>query len=89
MYLEIGDTTMSSLTATESDREFINIIKECPCGDAEVQGIPKESQDDLLQKYSLKVNKRYFYFCQNGHVEISGEQRGTRLAIGQRAGHNF
>jgi DNA repair exonuclease SbcCD ATPase subunit len=89
MYLEIGDTTMSSLTATESDREFINIIKECPCGDAEVQGIPKESQDDLLQKYSLKVNKRYFYFCRNGHVEISGEQRGTRLAIRQRAGHNF
>ncbi|XP_044269179.1 centrosomal protein of 120 kDa-like [Tribolium madens] len=50
IFLDIGDTTISSITSNESDKDAINVIKESPCGDAEMNTIGKESQDDFFQK---------------------------------------
>ncbi|KAJ3662990.1 hypothetical protein Zmor_007303 [Zophobas morio] len=50
LFLEIGDTTISSITANESDKDTINIIKELPCGDTELIGLTKESHENFLQK---------------------------------------
>ncbi|XP_008190978.1 myosin heavy chain, clone 203 isoform X2 [Tribolium castaneum] len=50
LFLEIGDTTISSITSNDSDKEPINIIKESPCGDAEMNTNGMESQDNFFQK---------------------------------------
>lgn len=58
VHLEIGDTTISSITSNGTDKE--NTMKESPCGDAEINVIGRESREDFLKK--MKVGFFHYVF---------------------------